>query len=111
MLDAKALDYVGTAEIVGGSMKQLEAYREDAIKRILSDAAVVEKDYVVEVVIQRLILAYAVAKAEAERLEFWRLDKDYNDRRWDWTDAEWLQAVLTRIGWPEDGEQGEKNDD
>ena len=66
---------------------------------------------------RRLILAYAHAKAEAERLKWQQAHHEnvtwdcatcgprceWNDKPYDelhkWTDADWLNAVLTRIGW------------
>lgn len=57
--------------------------------------------------VRSLILAWATAKAEAERLA-------YGSPRWSgerrWTDADWIAAVLTRIGSPDDRFSNERND-
>lgn len=61
--------------------------------------------------LERMAYTWATAKAEAEKLELrdaiFQNQALYDFNRANWTDADWLQSVLQRIGWPKDDGQGE----
>ena len=65
--------------------------------------------------VHRLIYTYAVAKAEAERLahvlHMHNGCEPKSEEDCEHVNLNWVDDVLTRIGWPQDGWQGEKNDE
>jgi len=92
---------------------KLEPLSEDEI------SALVEFPFALGDTGKRLVLSWAVAKAEAEQVAFNEhevvLEEDRHgqlnvktclschggDPRHSWTNADWLTAVLQRIGWKE----------